>query len=383
VSDPRIERLAELLVGYSLEVQEGQLFRIDGSELASPLIVAAARAALRRGALPYPHVKLSGLTEILVEEASPEQLEYISPIEWNEVERIDRLLYIWSEDNTRALTRADPQRVQRALATRRRLSEVRSDRAERGEMRWCGVQFPTHAHAQEAEMSLREYEDFVFRACHVDGDGDPAEHWRSVALEVDARARELGRVRELRVVGPGTDLRLVVEGRTWIGSKGLRNMPDGECFTGPHETETEGEISFNMPAVFEGREVEGVKLRFEGGRVVAAEAALGEDYLRALLDMDDGSRILGECAFGLNYEIDRFTRNTLFDEKIGGTMHFALGSSFARTGGLNKSGLHWDMVLDLRKEGEVYADGELVWRAGNFVREPDLVGASESAGARA
>lgn len=372
MTDARIERLAELLVGYSLDVQEGQLFRIDGSELAAPLIVEVARAAVRRGALPYATVKLTGLYEIFLEEASPEQLEFVSEVEWREMRRLDRFLFIWADANTRSVTRADPARVQRSIATRRRLGEVYGERAERGEMHWCGVQFPTHAHAQEAEMSLREYEDFVYRACHVTGDGDPAAHWRAVAGEVDARARELSAVRELRVVARDTDLRLVVEGRTWAGSKGLRNMPDGEVMTGPVETGTEGVISFNMPAVFAGREVEGVKLRFEGGRVVAAEAAVGGDYLDAMLDMDAGSRILGECAFGLNYEIDRFTRNTLFDEKIGGTMHFALGSSYARTGGLNKSGLHWDMVLDLREEGEVYADGELIWRAGRFVHEPAM-----------
>jgi aminopeptidase len=374
VTDPRVARLAELLVGYSLDVREGQLVRIDGSELAGPLMIEAYRACLRRGALPYTHVRLSGLNEILVEEASPEQLAHVPQSEWNQVERIDALVHVWADPNTRALSQADPERVRQALATRRKLAAVRSARAERGEMNWVGVQFPTHGHAQEADMSLRDYEEFVFSACHVTGDVDPAEHWRGVAREVDARARELSRVRELRVVGPDTDLRLVVEGRTWIGSKGRRNMPDGEVYTGPVETETSGVVSFNLPAVFEGRDVEGVRLRFEGGRVVEAEASRGADYLRAMLDMDGGSRILGECAFGLNFEIDRFTKNILFDEKMGGTMHFALGSSYARTGGTNTSGLHWDMVLDLREEGEVYADGELVWRAGHFLHAPLDVG---------
>jgi aminopeptidase len=368
-----VVRLAELLVGYSLDVRDGQLVRIDGTELAAPLTIETYRACLRRGALPYAGVRLSGLNEILVGIASDEQLDYIAQSEWNEVDRIDGLVYVWGEANTRALSKADPARVQRALAARRRLSARRGERAERGEMNWVGVQFPTHAHAQEAQMSLREYEDFVYAACHVDGDGDPADHWRGVAAEVDARARELERVRELRVVGPDTDLRLVVEGRTWIGSKGLRNMPDGEVYTAPVETETTGEIRFNLPAVFAGREVDDVRLRFEGGRVVQAEAASGEDYLRAMLDMDEGSRILGECAFGLNFEIDRFTHNTLFDEKMGGTMHFALGSAYARSGGTNKSGLHWDMILDLREEGEVYADGELIWQRGRFLHAPEAV----------
>jgi aminopeptidase len=146
-------------------------------------------------------------------------------------------------------------------------------------------------------------------------------------------------------------------------------MPDGEVFTSPVETATDGEIRFRFPAIFDGREVEDVRLRFEGGRVVAAEAVQGEDYLRSLLDIDDGARVLGEVAFGLNYEIDRFTHNILFDEKIGGTMHLALGSGFAQAGGKNVSGLHWDLICDLRTNGEVYADGELVWKDGRFVAE--------------
>jgi aminopeptidase len=218
-------------------------------------------------------------------------------------------------------------------------------------------------------MSLAEYEDFVFASCHVHEE-DAAAHWRAVAVDLEARARELAAVRELRIVGPDTDLRLGVDSRVWLAADGHYNLPDGEVFTSPIETETEGEIRYTFPAIYHGREVEDVRLRFEEGRVVAAEAAHGGDYLRSLLDMDDGARILGEVAFGLNYEIDRFTRNILFDEKIGGTMHLALGSGFPQTGGRNTSGLHWDMICDLRDEGEVYADGELVWKDGRFLAEP-------------
>jgi aminopeptidase len=222
-------------------------------------------------------------------------------------------------------------------------------------------------------MSLPEYEDFVYGACHVREEEDPVAHWRGVSEELNGRARELATVRELRIVGPDTDLRLGVDGRDWMAADGKLNMPDGEIFTSPVETETEGEIRFSFPAIFHGRGVEDVRLRFEGGRVVHAEARSGGDYLRSLLDMDDGSRILGELAFGLNYEIDRFTRDILFDEKIGGTLHLALGSSFKKLGGRNESGLHWDMICDLRAEGEVYADGEVLWKAGRFLREPQTV----------
>jgi aminopeptidase len=369
VTDPRVDRLAELIVEYSLELREGQIVRIDGLEVSASFAVALHRCALAAGAHPYTNVGFSGLLETLIEHGTDEQLDFVSPLHWEEIEHLDALVTIWSEANTRSLSRADPLRQARYIGAQRRLSNRRWERIAQGEMRWCGTLFPTHAHAQEAEMSLRDYEDFVFGACHVNEE-DPAAHWLSVARELEGRARELASVSELRIVGPDTDLRLGVEGRTWLAADGHYNLPDGEVFTSPLETETEGRIRYTFPAIYHGREVEDVRLSFEGGRVVAAEAAHGNEYLQSLLDMDAGARVLGEIAFGLNYEIDRFTRNILFDEKIGGTMHLALGSGFPQTGGRNTSGLHWDMICDLRDEGEVYADGELVWKNGRFLAEP-------------
>jgi aminopeptidase len=370
VTDPRVARLARLIVDYSLELRERQILRIDAPDAAAPLALELYRAALAAGGFPYANLSVDGLLEILLETGSEEQLAYVSPLQWYEIETIGALATIWSETNTRSLSRVDPDRQARYLGAHRQLSNRRWERISAGEMRWCGTLFPTHAHAQDAEMSLERYEDFVYSACHVDED-DPAAHWRLVAASLRARAEELESARELRIVGPDTDLRVGIEGRKWIAADGRYNMPDGEVFTSPLEMETEGEIRYTFPAIYHGREVEDVRLRFEGGRVVAAEAARGEDYLRSLLDMDDGARVLGEVAFGLNYEIDRFTRNILFDEKIGGTMHLALGSAFPQAGGANTSGLHWDMICDLRADGEVYVDGELVWKTGRFVHEPE------------
>jgi aminopeptidase len=369
VTDPRVEKLAGLIINYSLELDEGRILRIDTSEVGGPLALNLYRAALEVGAHPYTNVTLDGVAETLLGDGSEGQLEYVSPLQLNEIETIDALVTIWSEANTRALTRVQPDRQARHLAALRKLSNRRWERISNGEMRWCGTLFPTHAHAQEAEMSLEEYEDFVFSACHVDED-DPAAHWRLVAASLAARAEALESVRELRIVGPDTDLRIGVEGRKWIAADGRYNMPDGEVFTSPIETETEGEIRFSFPAVYHGREVTDVRLRFADGSVTAAEAARGDDYLQSLLGIDDGARVLGEFAFGLNYEIDRWTRNILFDEKIGGTVHLALGSGFPQAGGHNTSGLHWDMICDLRAEGEVYADGGLIWKAGRFLAEP-------------
>jgi aminopeptidase len=373
MSDPRVAKLADLLVNYSLELQPGQLVRIDGGIVAAPLTTELYRYALQAGAHPRTRLEVEGLDVIAVRDSSEEQLTFVSEIDRFEIETLDALITIWADKNTRSLSQADPQRLSKRIAARRELTNRYWDRMDEGAARWVGTRFPTDAHAQDAEMSLAEYEDFVYGACHVQDDEDPVAHWQKVSGELNTRARELETFREIRIVGPDTDLRLGVDGRAWLAADGKLNMPDGEIFTSPVETETMGEIRFSFPAIFQGRGVEDVRLRFQGGRVVQAEAAAGEDYLQSLLDMDEGARILGEVAFGLNYEIDRFTRDILFDEKIGGTMHLALGSSFKKLGGRNESGLHWDMICDLRAEGEVYADGELMWKAGRFLYEPGAV----------
>src|SRR3954468_16702286 len=373
MSDPRVAKLGELLVDYSLALQPAQLVRIDGATVAVPLVTEIYRSALRAGALPRTRIEAEALELISLKEASDEQLVFIADVDRQEVEELDAIVTIWADRNTRALSGAEPDRVSRRIASRRQLINRFWERIDADEAAWVGTRFPTEAHAQDAEMSLSEYEDFVYGACHVREGEDPVAHWRQVSTELNTRARELETFRELRIVGPDTDLRVSVEGRGWVAADGRLNMPDGEVFTSPVETETEGEIRFAFPAIFSGRAVEDVRLRFEGGRVVAAEAAEGEDLLRSLLDMDAGARVLGELAFGMNYEIDRFTRDILFDEKIGGTIHLALGASFKKVGGENDSGLHWDMICDLRSDGEVYADGELVWQAGRFLHEPGLV----------
>jgi aminopeptidase len=369
VNDPRLDRLAALLLDYSLELGPGDVLMIEAFDVAAPFVLALHRAAIDRGAHAYAQLNLEGLDEILIEEAAEQQLTYVSDIQLKEVEAVDAIVTLLGRRNTRSFTRLDADRQRALLASRRSLRNRYWERISAGEAKWVGTLMPTNAHAQDAGMSLSEYEKFVFAACHVGQGEDASAHWRSVSAELSSRAGELAGTRELRVVGPDTDLRLVVDGRTWTAADGKQNMPDGEVYTSPVEDGTEGEIRFTLPALFNGRSVEDVRLRFEGGRVVHAEAAHGEDYLRSLLDVDEGARRLGECAFGLNYEIDRHTGNILFDEKIGGTMHFALGASFAHLGGKNDSALHWDLICDLREQGEVYADGELIWRNGAFVHE--------------
>ncbi|MBM3450884.1 MAG: aminopeptidase [Armatimonadetes bacterium] len=364
--DPRIEKLANVLVQYSLEVKPGQLVRISGNAVAQPLILAAYRAVLRDGAHPVVRATVDGLDEAFYREANEEQLRFVPELQRKEIEAVDATLGIWAETNTRALTSVDPARRRIRGDATRPLSQRLLARAAEGTLRWVGTQYPTHAHAQEADMSLDEYANFVYGAGHLD-DPDPIATWRRIHAEQERIVARLNQCRELRVVGPDTDLTVSVAGRTWINCAGDSNFPDGEVFTAPDETSTRGHIRFSFPAIYGGREVSDVRLVFESGRVVKAEAAKGEDFLRQMLAMDDGAKVLGEFAIGTNYDIQRFTKNILFDEKIGGTVHMALGSSYPESGGKNTSGLHWDMICDLRDGGEICADGEVIHKDGKFL----------------
>jgi len=242
-------------------------------------------------------------------------------------------------------------------------------RAAEGKLKWVGTQYPCNAAAQDAEMSLAEYENFVFAAGKLDKP-DPVAAWRKVSERQQRLTDFLNGKREYRVVANnGTDVRMSVEGHRWINCDGHENFPDGEVFTGPVVDSVNGQVNFSFPAVHHGREVDGVRLTFRDGKVVDASATKGEDFLISMLETDAGSRFLGECAVGTNYDITRYTRNTLFDEKIGGTVHFALGAGYPETGNQNQSGLHWDMVVDLRQGGHVEADGVRINENGRFTRE--------------
>src|SRR3989442_10470548 len=256
MTDPRVAKLADLLVNCSRELRPGQIVRLDGGTVAAPFVRELYREALRAGAYPRTRVEVEGIDVIAVGEASEEQLTFVSEIDRFEIEHVDAIVTIWGDRNTRALSQADPQRVSRKIASRRKLTNRLWERIDAGEARWVGTRFPTDAHAQDAEMSLAEYEDFVYGACHVRSDQDAAAHWRSVSFELNERARELERAHELRILGPDTDLRVNVEGRRWLAADGKLNMPDGEIFTSPVETETEGTIRFSFPAIFHGRAVE-------------------------------------------------------------------------------------------------------------------------------
>jgi aminopeptidase len=367
MADPRIDKLASVLVHYSLKLKRGQLVRIGGPALAAPHVAAAYREALRVGAHPIIRISVDGLEEIYYKTATDDQIRFISEIDRLEVEKLDAELRFLGAYNTRALTHVGPARMAMRREATRDLTKRFLERAGQGALRWCVTQAPAHADAQEAEMSLAEYEEFVYAAGHLDQD-DPVAAWQRVAREQAAIIVRLEKVKTLRILAPDTDLIVSVAGRHWISAAGEHNFPDGEVFTGPVENATRGTVRFTYPAIYGGREVTDVRLTFAEGRVTESAAAKGQDFLRAMLDLDAGARMLGEFAFGLNYDIRQFTRNILFDEKIGGTLHMALGAAYPETGGKNVSGLHWDMILDLRGNGaEVYGDGQLVYQDGRFL----------------
>ena len=366
MADPRLERLADVVVSYSTRVRPGDLVLIDSTPLGAAIARETYRRVLAAGGHPAVHVADDATAEALLRHGSDEQLRWLSPARLEEVERADVRIRIESDLNTRALSGVDPARQAVAQRARRPLGDRMLQRAAAGELRWLVTLYPTQAAAQDAGMSLAEYEDFVFRAGRLDRD-DPVGEWRAFGERLERLAGWLASKDELHVVGEGTDLRLRVGGRRWIASRGEENFPDGEVFTGPVETSVEGEIRFSFPAAFQGRVVEGVELRFEGGEVVSASAKRGGRFLDEMLALDEGARRVGEFAFGMNDAITEFTLNTLFDEKIGGTIHLALGKSYPETGGTNESALHWDLVSDLRDGGEVYADGELAYRNGRFL----------------
>ena len=364
--DIRLQRMASVLVHYSLGLKKGDRMALYAGPVAAPLVREVIREALHVGAHPDLFLFFPELNEIVLKEASDEQLSYIPAHRRIVFEEYETLLDIRSDENTKGLNGVDPARIATAQKAGHDLLETFMKRSAENSLRWCGTLFPTNAYAQDAEMSLSDFEEFVYQACFLN-DEDPVARWLELSRQQQRLIDWLKAKRTVHIVGQDTDLTLSVADRVFINSDGKRNFPSGEFFTGPVENSANGSIRFSFPASYNGRSVEDVRLRFENGVVVQATAAHGQDYLEKMLDMDEGARRLGEFAFGTNSNVDRFTKNILFDEKIGGTIHLALGASYPETGGVNQSSLHWDMVCDLRTGGEVRIDGEPFCRDGKFL----------------
>jgi aminopeptidase len=366
MSDPRVKKLAEVLVQYCIGVRRGDWVVVQGHVLSEPLMREVVEQVLLAGGNPSPMITSEQFTETIMRVGDMQQVQFASPFEKIAIEEAAAIIMIGGTGNTRYLTNIDPEKMRMQQVGFAGVNRTFMQRAASGELRWTGTRFPCPAYAQDAEMSLHDYEDFVYSAMFVDRE-NPVQLWQEVDRQQAKLVDWLKGKKQVVVHGPHVDLTLNIDERVFMNCSGTKNMPDGEIFTGPVEDSVNGWVEFTYPAIMGGRMVEDVRLEFGQGRVISAAAKKNEDYLRAILNTDEGAKYLGEFAFGTNYGITRFTRSILFDEKIGGTMHMALGAGFPDTGSKNASAIHWDFILDMHNDSEVLVDGELFYKNGNFV----------------
>lgn len=365
MADIRIERLATLLVNYCTSIKPGDWVLVAGHLSALPLIEEVVKRVAIAGGNPTIDLQTESIDEAMLRHASEEQLGWVTPYAQMMAENVDARIVVRGAYNTRSYTNVDPKRIRLYQQAQRKFQSTYMQRSAEGNHRWVGTLFPCAAYAQEADMSLGEYEDFVYGATYAD-QPDPVACWQKIH-DIQARLIDwLAGKSEVVVRGPNVDLQLSIQGRTWINSDGKRNMPSGEIFTGPVEDSVNGWVRFTYPAIRDGLEVEGVEFKFEEGKVVEARAEKNEKYLLSQLDSDGGARYLGEFAIGTNYQIQRFTKSILYDEKIGGTMHMAVGAGYPETGSHNRSAIHWDFICDMRNDSEILVDGELFYKNGQF-----------------
>ena len=357
---PLTEKWARLLTAYCAEVQAGEVVSVNIDAAAEPLARAVYREVLRAGGVPLLHMNYPEILADTLELGSDASFERSASLELRELEQVDAWIRVRAPQNTRALQSSDKSKYSRYTRARRPAQSYRVNNTK-----WVGSLYPTDALAQDAGMSLADYEQFVYGAMYL-FDDDPVAKW----LELhDFQAQLIARLRdadEVHIKADGTDLKLRVGGRVWKNSDGHRNMPSGEVFTGPVEDSANGVISYTIPSSVNGVGVENMRLVFKDGKVIEASAEKGNDLLQAQLETDAGARFLGELGIGTNYNIQTPTGQILYDEKIGGTVHLAIGQSYTDTGGTNESAVHWDMICDLRQGGAIYLDGELFQENGEF-----------------
>lgn len=365
------EKYASVLVDYSTNVQKGDLVIIRAtSPMAEPLVKAVYKRVLQKGANPILRTSICDMSDIFIKYSSDEQLDYVDPISKLEYEKVDKYISIGAPLNVKNMARADKTKLARRSKATRELSELLLSRSAKGEASWVIADVPTNALAQEAKMSIDEYSEFLFNACFLNLD-DPVAKLLEMDKEQKRICEYLNKKSKIRIVGEKTDITFSTKDRKWISCSGLNNYPDGEIFTSPVEDSANGEIYFDFPAIYRGNEAHKIHLRLENGKVVEARAEKGEEFLNAMLDMDEGARFVGEIAVGTNEMIQDVTGSILFDEKIGGSIHMAVGASYPETGGKNTSGLHWDIIKNMKgvngAGGQIYADDELIYKDGRFV----------------
>lgn len=373
MADTRVSKFANVLVQHSARVVPGDRILLEGTTAAEPLLRELYIQILEKGGHPHLMVALPGTMpfsqdEMYLTYAKDTQLDFVPTFYKMAYEQFEGRIRIHSATNTKGTSNIDPTKIQRRGKATSVITEAQFRRGGAGEFKWVTTLFPTEAYAQDANMSLKEYEDFVFGAVHTNED-DPIAFWKSVEQKQQSAVDFMKGKNQVILRGPNVDLTLSVKGRTFMNSFGTFNMPDGEIYTGPVEDSVNGWVKFTYPANYGGTSVEGAELTFSNGRVGTAKADKNQEFLLKTLESDAGSRHLGEFAIGTNFDIQQFTGNILFDEKIGGSFHMALGAGYPETGSKNKSSIHWDMICDMRTDSEILVDGELFYKNGQFVFE--------------
>ena len=364
------KKLAKVLVNYSLNVQEKWRVAINTTPLAEPLIKEILKEILKAKAHPKTNIHLDSCTPIFIENANDNQLSYVHETSLLEAKTLDARVGINATSDTSLLSKVDRKKISMFYKSTEEIRDITLKRSADGDFHWVGTLWPTEAFAKEAGMSYEDFCNFVYKAGNLHLD-DPSIFWKEFELEQDKLASILNKGKKLRVISKDTDLRMEVEGRTWIPCSGKLNFPDGEVFTAPVEGSVEGRVRYRWPTVYQGVLVQDINLIFKNGEVADASAKIGEEHLLSLINLDKGAKIPGEVAIGTNYSIDRHIKNILFDEKIGGTFHMALGKGYPESGSKNNSALHWDMILDLREEGKIFLDDEVIQEKGKFTN-PNL-----------
>jgi len=360
------DKWANMIVNYSLNLQQGETLLIETTPLSQELCLSVYKEALKAGAHPYISIELPGMKEIFFETATDSQLIYVSPVHKFLFENFDANLYIHSPANTRSLTNIDPKRLQTAnKAFMDKAKGCLYSRIFNKQMKYCYTSFPTQALAQEADMGFEEYKMFVYESCRLN-EPNIRECWEKISRSQEELCEWLNGKSEVILRGPNIDLQMSIKNRLFLNDDGKFNFPGGEIYTSPVENSINGWVRFSYPAIYKNREIIDIELWFENGKVVKEKASKGQDFLTEILNTDKSSRIVGELGIGTNYDIKRFTKNMLFDEKIGGTIHIAIGTGFPECGGKNKSAIHWDMLCDM-SEGEIIVDGELFYKNGEFI----------------
>ena len=366
MADARVEKLAQILVEHSAEIKPGDRVAIESTTAAQPLVRALCAAILEAGGYPHLLLELPDQDEILFAHARDEQLDAIPTFRKLAYDQFESRIRIHSATNPRALSGVDPARNRRRQKATAPILETQMRRGADRSFKWVTTLFPTEGYAMEAEMSLSDFEDFVYKACHAD-QVDPVAYWNQVESKQKKIIKHIEGHNQVVLRGPNVDLSLSIKGRKFLNAAGKSNMPDGEVFTGPVEDSLNGFVRFSYPAIYSGVLVEGVELTFSNGKVVKAHAEKNQAFLMEMLESDPGARYVGEFAIGNNYEINRFSHNILFDEKLGGSFHMALGAGYPETGSKNKSIIHWDMICGMQKDAEIQLDGDVIYKNGKFM----------------